>query len=224
MAFGYLSSRASSSLLKTKLNLPLVLMLSVLPDADLIVRGIPFIQHRGATHSILSALIVFTPFFIIYRKQAIPYFIALVQHGLIGDYIAGGRVQLLWPVTNMYFGTSLDIRSVPNQAIEWTMFLVATILLIKTRDYREFFEPRTSNLILLIPTLTVLLPTLLSTPMEVPPMLIPPHVFYLILFTAAILIEIFAHHKPLPDPQVSDSPGTRRKNCSRGWGRPLAQT
>jgi membrane-bound metal-dependent hydrolase YbcI (DUF457 family) len=192
MAFGYLSSRTSSSLLKTKLNIPLVLMLSVLPDADLLLRGIPFIQHRGATHSILSALIVFAPFFIIYRKQAVPYFVALVQHGLVGDYIAGGRVQLFWPVTQMYFGTSLDIRSVPNQAIEWTVFLGATILLLKMREYKEFFKPQASNLILIVPTLTVLLPTLLSTPIEVPAMLIPPHVFYLITFTAAILVEVFA--------------------------------
>jgi membrane-bound metal-dependent hydrolase YbcI (DUF457 family) len=191
MAFGYLSGRTSSSLLKTKLNIPLVLMLSVLPDADLLLREIPFIQHRGATHSILSALIVFAPFFIIYRKQALPYLVAFVQHGLVGDYIAGGRVQLFWPVTQMYFGTSLGIRSVPNQAIEWTMFLVATILLVKMRDYKEFFKPQASNLILIVPTLTVLLPTLLSTPIEVPAMLIPPHVFYLITFTAAILIEVF---------------------------------
>jgi membrane-bound metal-dependent hydrolase YbcI (DUF457 family) len=191
MAFGYLSSKTSSSLFKTKLNIPLVLVLSVLPDADLIFEGVPFIQHRGATHSIISALIIFVPFFILYRKQAIPYFIALVQHGLVGDYIAGGRVQLLWPFTQMYFGTSLDIRSVPNQAIEWTMFLVATILLVKMGDYKQFFKRQASNLILIVPTLTVLLPTLLSTPMEVPAMLIPAHVFYLIVFTVAILIEVF---------------------------------
>lgn len=192
MAFGYLSSKTSSSLLKTKLNIPTALTLSVLPDADLLLRQIPFIEHRGATHSIISALIVFAPFFIIYRKQAIPYFIALVQHGLVGDYIAGGRVQLLWPFTNMYFGTSLGITSLMNQAIEWTMFLGAIILLVKMRDYKEFFKPHTSNLILIIPTLTVLLPTLLSTPLEVPAMLIPPHVFYLIMFAAAMLIEVFA--------------------------------
>jgi membrane-bound metal-dependent hydrolase YbcI (DUF457 family) len=191
MAFGYLSSRTSSSLLKTNLNIPLVLMLSILPDADILLRGIPFIQHRGATHSILSALILFAPFLIVYRKQAVPYFVALVQHGLVGDYIAGGRVQLFWPLTQMYFGISLDMRSVPNQAIEWTMFLGATILLLKMKDYKEFFKPKASNLILIVPTLTVLLPTLLSTPVEVPAMLIPPHVFYLIIFATAIVIEVF---------------------------------
>jgi hypothetical protein len=110
----------------------------------------------------------------------------------------------------MYFGTSLDIRSVPNQAIEWTMFLGAMILLVKMRDYKEFFEPQASNLILIVPTLTVLLPTLLSTPIEVPAMLIPSHVFYLITFTAAILIEVIAliiNHFRIPASATRHTPG-----------------
>jgi len=192
MAFGYLSSKTSSSLLKTNLNIALVLTLSIIPDVDLLFRWIPFIQHRGATHSIISALIVFTPLFIIYRKQAVPYFIALVQHGLVGDFIAGGRVQLLWPVTHTYFGISLDMSSLTNQTLEWTLFLAATILMVKMKDYKTFFKPQASNLVLVIPALTVLLPTLLSTPLEVPPVLVPPHVFYLIMFATAILIETHA--------------------------------
>jgi membrane-bound metal-dependent hydrolase YbcI (DUF457 family) len=192
MAFGYLSSKTSSKLLKTKLNIPLALTLSIIPDADLLLQQIPFIQHRGATHSILSALIVFAPLFIIYRRQVAPYFIALVQHGLVGDFIAGGRVQLFWPVTNMYFGTSLDIRSLTNQTLEWTMFLAAMLLMLKMKDYKTFFKPQTSNLILFIPTLTVLLPTLMNIPIAVPALLIPPHIFYLIMFGMAILIETYA--------------------------------
>jgi len=186
MALGYLSSKTSSKLLKTNLNIPLALTLSIIPDADILLQRIPFIQHRGATHSIISARIVFVPFFIICQKQAAPYFIALVQHGLVGDYIAGGRVQLFWPVTNMYFGTSLDIRSLTNQTLEWTMFLAAILLTLKMKDYEAFFKPQASNLILIIPTLTVLLPTLLITPMIVPALLIPPHIFYLIMFATAL--------------------------------------
>jgi membrane-bound metal-dependent hydrolase YbcI (DUF457 family) len=212
MAFGYLSSKTSSSLLKTKLNIPLILTLSVLPDGDLLAREIfPFIQHRGPTHSILSALIVFAPFFIIYRKQAVPYFIALVQHGLVGDYIAGGRVQLFWPITHAYFGLSMDIRSLTNQTLEWTMFLAAIMLMLKMKDHKQSFKPQTSNLILIVPTLTVLLPTLLSTPMEVPPMLIPPHIFYLILFAAAILIETHALLIKLLQAPTTTTPSASKK-------------
>lgn len=192
MAFGYLSSKTSSSLLKANLNIALVLTLSIIPDVDLLFRWIPFIQHRGATHSIISALIVFTPFFVIYRKQAVPYFIALVQHGLVGDFIAGGRVQLLWPVTHTYFGISLGMTSLTNQTLEWTLFLAATILMVKMKDYKTFFKPQASNLVLIVPALTVLLPTLLSTPLEVPPVLVAPHVFYLVMFATAILIETHA--------------------------------
>jgi hypothetical protein len=35
-----------------------------------------------------------------------------------------------------------------------------------------------------------MLPAFLSTPMEVRLLLVPPHVFYLIMFAAAILIEL----------------------------------
>lgn len=128
------------------------------------------------------------PFFIIYRKQAVPYFIALVQHGLVGDCIAG-RVQLFWPISRVDFGIGLSITGLTNQTIEWTMFLAAIMLYVKMKDYREFSKPKTSNLVLIIPTTTVLLPTLLNIPIEVPALLIPPHLFYLIVFVVAILIE-----------------------------------
>jgi hypothetical protein len=127
----------------------------------------------------------------IYRKQAVPYFIALVQHGLVGDFIAG-HVQLFWPISHVDFGIGLSITGLTNQTIEWTMFLVAIMLLAITKDYREFFKPKTSNLVLIIPTVTVLLPTLLNIPIEVPALLIPPHLVYTVMFTAAILTELFA--------------------------------
>jgi membrane-bound metal-dependent hydrolase YbcI (DUF457 family) len=181
-------------LLKTKLIIPIAVTLSVLPDIDLLF---PFIQHRGPTHSIISALVVFAPFFVAYRKQAVPYFVALVQHSLVGDYIAGGRVQLLWPLTRMYFGTSLDIRSPTNVALEWIMFLTAMIVMLGLKDAKALFQAHKSNLVLAIPTLTVLLPTMLSFPMQVPTLLIPPHVIYTIMFTAAILIEVPATLKAM---------------------------
>jgi membrane-bound metal-dependent hydrolase YbcI (DUF457 family) len=187
-AFGYISSKTSAKLLKTQLNIPLVLMLSVIPDVDILF---PFLQHRGPTHSIITASLVFIPIFAVYRKRAIPYLVALVQHSLVGDYIAGGRVQMLWPVTTQYFGTSIGIRSPTNITLEWALFLTSMIVMLKTKDVTMFFQPYNSNLILLIPTFTALLPTFLSFPLEVPTWLIPPHVFYILLFSASIIIDLF---------------------------------
>jgi membrane-bound metal-dependent hydrolase YbcI (DUF457 family) len=70
MAIGYLSGRISAKLLATKADIPTLLTLSVIPDVDILFSR--FIEHRGPTHSIIAALIVFAPFLAVYRKKAIP--------------------------------------------------------------------------------------------------------------------------------------------------------
>jgi hypothetical protein len=62
--------------------------------------------------------------------------------------------------------------------------------MVAVKDINIFFQPHNSNLILTIPTFTVLLPTVLAFPLQVPPILIAPHIVYLILFVTSIYIEI----------------------------------
>jgi len=186
-AFGYVLGKASANVAKTEINIPLVLTLSVIPDADIML---PVLQHRGPTHSILIAFMVFIPIFTIYRKKAIPYFLALIQHPLIGDYIAGGRIQLLWPLTSQYYGIEMSITSQTNITLEWIIFLASTIILLKAKNTVTLFQPHNSNLILIIPMLTVLLPTFLSFPLVVPTWLIPPHLIYMIIFLTSIIIVL----------------------------------
>ncbi len=82
------------------MNLPLLLAASVLPDLDLVFR---FIAHRGITHSLIIITALMIPFFVVYRKQAIPYYAALLSHVLIGDFFTGG-IQLFWPLSQSKFG------------------------------------------------------------------------------------------------------------------------
>lgn len=171
--------------MKTNLNVPIVLTLSIIPDIDMII---PFIQHRGPAHSIITLFMVFVPIFVVYHKKAIPYFLALIQHPLIGDYITGGRIQLLWPIATQYYGMEIGIKSQTNITIEWLIFLASMIVMLKTKDIMAFFQPHNSNLILSIPTFTVLLPTFLAFPLDVPTTLILPHIAYLTLFLTSILI------------------------------------
>jgi hypothetical protein len=192
IAFAYLSSKASATVLKTRLNIPLALMLSVIPDIDIPIQKYlhAYLQHRGPTHSVIVTLIIFAPFFVVYRREAVPYFVALVQHSLVGDFIAGGQIQLLWPLTAQSFGMTIEIGSLTNMAIEWTMFLASMIVMLMAKDFVTFFRQHRSNLILAIPTFTVLLPPILSYPLDVPVLLVPPHVVYAIMFSAAILVEL----------------------------------
>jgi len=134
---------------------------------------------------------VFIPIFAIYHKKAIPYFIALIQHSLTGDYIAGGRIQIFWPITTQYYGTGVSIKSSTNITLEWLIFLTSIIIMLKAKDTATLFQPHNSNLILSIPTFTVLLPTFLSFPLEVPAWLIPPHLAYMSVFSASIIIDLF---------------------------------
>ena len=190
MALAYLLGRSSAKLLKVNLNIPLILVLSILPDSDILL-GISEL-HRGPTHSLISALIVFIPFFALYRRKAVPYFLALISHSLISDFLIGGQIMLFWPLTSNFFRLPIyiNIWSIVNITLEWTLFAVSTIVMFKTRDLPLFFHNKKSNLLLVIPIGTVLLPSFVGIPLQVPLLLMPPHLFYLVLFSISVLTVI----------------------------------
>jgi hypothetical protein len=192
MALAYLLSKATAKLLKVKINIPLILVLSIIPDIDIILNFLFNIQiHRGPTHSLITAIVVFIPFFIIYRWKAVPYFTALASHSAIADFIIGGQLQLLWPLSTREFGFPyIDINNPVNVAFEFTLFVIATIIMWKTRDIFQFFRNSKLNLILAIPIFTVLLPTFTNYPLSVPLLLVLPHLFYLVLFIISVLIAL----------------------------------
>jgi hypothetical protein len=191
--------KASARLLKTKINIPAVLTLSVIPDIDILVQiFVPTFEHRGPTHSVITALIVFIPIFAIYQERAAPYFIALIQHSLIGDTVAGGQIQLLWPITTQYYGTGMNIQSQTNTAVEWTLFLISIIIMLKTKDTATLFQPHNTSLALTIPVFTLLLPTFLGYPLDVPAWLIPPHLAYTFILSLSIIIALFKHLEASP--------------------------
>jgi hypothetical protein len=192
MAIAYLLGKGSARLFKVNFNIPLILTLSIIPDIDLIFQF--FLRsplHRGPTHSLITAILVFIPFFLVYRQKAVPYFAALASHSLIGDFFIGGQIQLLWPLsTNEYGFRGINIYNPINIALEFTLFAIALIVMLKTQDILRFFRNSKLNLILAIPIFTVLLPTFLSYPLYVPFLLVVPHLFYLLLFSISVLIVL----------------------------------
>ncbi|MEM2779698.1 MAG: metal-dependent hydrolase [Candidatus Bathyarchaeia archaeon] len=185
-ALGYLTAKLTAHFTNTEVNMPIILALSVAPDIDLII---PFIEHRGPSHSILMAIIIFIPIIILFRKGALPYLVALIQHSLIGDFITG-KTQLFWPLTAQSFGTAINIESLTNITVEWLTFLIMFTEMLRTKDLHTLLKPNHTNIILAVPTLTVLLPTFLAFPLKVPTLLIIPHVIMLTLFSASILIDV----------------------------------
>jgi hypothetical protein len=120
-----------------------------------------------------------------------PYFAALASHSLIGDFLIGGQLQLLWPLfTNKFGFTGIKIDNPINIALEFTLFAIALIVMLKTRDLFQFFRSNKLNLLLIIPIFAVLLPTFAGYPLSVPILLVPPHLFYLVLFSISVLIVL----------------------------------
>jgi hypothetical protein len=194
MALAYLLGKSSSKILKVNLNVPLIMVLSIIPDIDLLF--IPSL-HRGPTHSIITALLVFIPIFWVYRRKAVPYFISLISHSLIADFLIGGRIMLFWPLSQAEFGLNelgsyyVTISSPINIAAELILFAAAMAVLFKTGDFRQFLKDQKINLVLIIPIFTVLMPSVVGYPLRVPILLVPLHFFFLALFVISVLV-VFA--------------------------------
>jgi membrane-bound metal-dependent hydrolase YbcI (DUF457 family) len=188
LALGYILGKATSKSLNVDLNIPLVLLASIISDVDLLIPGL---EHRGPTHSLILIFLFFLPAFALYRERAAPYFVAVAQHSILGDYLTSGGIglQLLWPLTPYWYGLGMEIMDVTNIFVEWTLFLAFLTVMFKTKDVRVLFQHHASNMLLSIPVLTVLLPVLLSFPISVPLELVIPHAIYLVLFAASVLID-----------------------------------
>ncbi len=186
LSLGYLSAKASARALKAEVDLSLVFLLSLIPDIDLVIPGL---VHRTVTHSIIVSIILFLPFFVLYKTGAVPYFLALVQHSLVGDFIVGGAkggTMLFWPLTSAYHGLSISIYSSTNIVLECSSFLVAGVVMLKTGDVKKLLKGKLSHLSLILPTFTVISPILFQFPLTVPATLLIPHIAYLVLFTLSM--------------------------------------
>jgi membrane-bound metal-dependent hydrolase YbcI (DUF457 family) len=199
MSLAYLLGKGSSKALGVKSNVALLMVLSILPDIDIVFDFLTGSQiHRGPTHSIVVATIAFIPIFIIYRKKALPYFLALISHSMIGDFLIGGNLRLFWPLSTAQFGIHelgsvyIDIFSPINIALELILFVSAMFVLYKSADWKVFLKRDKTNLVLIIPIATVLLPSTIGYPFNSPlllsePVLAMAHIVYLVLFSIVIL-------------------------------------
>jgi len=197
LALGYITGKAASKLLKVNANIPLMFVASVISDIDLLI---PSLEHRGPTHSLILSSLIFLPVFMLIGKRATPYFVALIQHFILGDYMTGGMqgIQLFWPISLGWYGIGIKITGLTNILVEWALFLTSLTIMFKTKDAWILFKRHASNLLLLIPIFTVLLPAFVGFPLSVPMALVIPHLIYLIIFALSALIDFqYILRKPL---------------------------
>jgi membrane-bound metal-dependent hydrolase YbcI (DUF457 family) len=129
--WAYITGRLAAHTLGVKPNLYLLLILGMLPDVDLVL-GVFDVQHRTLTHSLLFWSLLFGPFFMRYRLRAVPYFVAVAQHILLGDLVVG-RTDILWPL-DVRTGLGLPILSPINLGLEAVGLALFVVLSLKNRD------------------------------------------------------------------------------------------
>jgi membrane-bound metal-dependent hydrolase YbcI (DUF457 family) len=98
-ALGYFSSEIVGKITKEKVNYPIVYIVSIIPDIDLFISSI---EHRGPTHSIVVAILIFLPIIIVY-KHGFSYFASLASHSLIGDFFTFNGCRLFWPIVPFWY-------------------------------------------------------------------------------------------------------------------------
>jgi len=191
LALGYITGKASFKPLKANLNIALLLTIPILPDIDLLLE--PTLQHGGPTHSIILMFVVFLPVFAVWNKKVLPYFLALVSHP-IADYLTRSSrysgVQLLFPLTTDRYAAG-SITLIPIYIYtEILLFAAFLTVMIVTKEVAILFKPHPSNLLLVMPIATALLPVFLRFPMEVPTVLIVPHIILIFLLAGSILVDV----------------------------------
>ena len=119
------------------MNLAILFTASVFPDFDLLF--FTFLKHRGPTHSLLFIVVLCLPFLLYYKKKAVPYFVAMLSHSLIGDIFSGG-IQLFWPLSNNWVAVSnLSGRDTISVAMELSLFVASTAVMLLNKDFQKYF-------------------------------------------------------------------------------------
>jgi membrane-bound metal-dependent hydrolase YbcI (DUF457 family) len=187
LALGYLIGKASSKILNIKVEPSLLFLFAVLPDIDFLI---PFIKHRGPTHSLILLIIAFIPSLLLFGRKTILYAIVYLQHLIPGDYMTAGGIQLLWPINTRWYSLGRPLGESTVTTIELVAFAASILLMWKTKDLKNLFHPQPLNYILLIPLVTLSLPIVAKFPLPVPIDLISPHLAFMALFTTAIFTNI----------------------------------
>jgi len=185
LAFGYLLAKVCQRFLRTDLNLPLVFLLSLLPDIDLLI---PELAHRGMTHSIVLLTVLFIPIFVLYRKSGVPYFVTIAQHSLLGDFIVGGA-QIFSPLTNTSYGLDVALQSLTNVVLEGSGFVLAMVIMTLTRDLSGLFKPKMKNFLLVMPEGALVGSAFISWRFSTPVGLLIFHVILFAIFAVSVLVS-----------------------------------
>jgi hypothetical protein len=132
---------------------------------------------------------VFLPFILIYKKKAIPYFLTLLSHSIIGDIYGYNGTQLFWPINSDWIYIS-NINNTSSALVELFLFIFMMIIMLYNEDLEKILFNNNQRISWLIPLGAVLGPILINTSnynIFFPNLLLVPSLIYMFIFSYAIV-------------------------------------
>lgn len=152
MALGYVFASAVAKWRHQKLTLWLALVAGILPDFDIFFSGLGLVHHTY-THSLLL-LLPLAAAFVWWRRDSLPYVVGVLQHVLVGDFLASG-VPLLLPLSTVRVGLELGMPSAADSLIESGSLFLMLFMMWRSGDLRRLFDGERANLLMVVPLLSM---------------------------------------------------------------------
>ena len=136
VALGYFAAKATSKITNEDINIPIIWLVSILPDIDFFIPGL---EHRGPTHSIVIAFLFFLPLLTL-LKRGYAYFAALASHSVIGDYFTAYGCKLFWPIKSTWIKAPhpLLLNGTTEIYLELSLFSLMIVLMV-ARKIKNMF-------------------------------------------------------------------------------------
>jgi hypothetical protein len=187
MAWAYVWAVIFAGKNRVKLFIPAILLLAVLPDVDLFFWSYG-IEHHTITHSLFFWVVLFVPLLLKYRNSVIPYFVAVLQHFVFGDFVVG-VVMLFWPFSFSFFGFDYAMMSVFDVGLEVLGLFLALGIAYFDGDLRRLVSVDKRNVFMFFPFLAVVA-SMLFYAVDLPVVSLVSHVFVSPIYATVVFAHI----------------------------------
>jgi hypothetical protein len=152
IAIGYLVAWTVARWRREKLVLWLAFTVGIVPDYDILFRGLSLVHHTY-THSLL----VWAPVVIAlvwWRRETLPYMAAILSHLLIADFLVSS-VPLLLPLSDVSFGLSLGMPSAADALLESSSLFLMLLVMWLSGDLRRTLSGERVNSLMVVPLVSM---------------------------------------------------------------------
>jgi hypothetical protein len=152
IAIGYLVAWTIARWRREKLVLWLAFTAGIVPDYDILFRGLGLVHHTYTHSLLLWAPVVIA--LVWWRRKTLPYVAAILSHLLIADFLVGS-VPLLLPLSDVSFGLRLGMPSAADALLESSSLFLMLLVMWRSSDLRRALSGEKVNFLMVVPLVSM---------------------------------------------------------------------